>query len=323
MNSRSRFPSTINIFYCYAREDKKLRDELESHLSAMKKTGEVTTWWDREIQPGMDWKREIDKHLKTSQIILLLVSHHFMASDYCYGVEMRQALERQKIGEARVIPIILSPVEWHETPIGELQALPTDGKAITTWHNRNEAFVDIVRGIRVVANEFLFPFGKSIEGAINHVLILTEDDSVGWSLRTFIRHDYTARGVTWLPSVEKAIHEANSEFKYDTVFIDVRENWRQKRWLILKIRDCYPLVPFVLVGSYEAFLSQLKDQDRAYFGAYYFLDIQSLLRLEYIPLITQCAQYLMSRRGEKYYMEKLYNVNLKEYQVQDPFIQNG
>jgi hypothetical protein len=140
----------IKIFYCYAREDKALRDELDKHLGALKRLGQITTWYDRKILPGVEWKREIDTHLNTSDIVLLLVSSHFISSDYCYGIEMRQALERHTAGEAHVIPIILRPVDWKETPIGDLQVLPTDGKPITRWRNRDEAFHSVTQGIRDV-----------------------------------------------------------------------------------------------------------------------------------------------------------------------------
>lgn len=141
------------IFYCYSHRDKALRDELEEHLEPLRRSGQITTWYDREIQPGMEWKTEIDKHLNTSDIVLLLVSSNFMRSDYCYGIEMRRALERYDTGETRVIPIILRAVEWKETQIGKFQALPTDGKPITLWRNHDEAFQDVVRGIRKVVEE--------------------------------------------------------------------------------------------------------------------------------------------------------------------------
>ncbi len=144
----------IEIFYCYARKDQMLRKDLDQHLASLKRTGKIVSWYDREILGGVEWKQEIDRHLKTADIILLLVSHHFLASDYCYHVEMQQALERQKSKNAHVIPIILSPVSWQDTPLGALQALPRDGKPITTWSNRNEALVDVEQGIRRVLEEF-------------------------------------------------------------------------------------------------------------------------------------------------------------------------
>ena len=73
-----------------------------------------------------------------------------MAKAECYDKEMTRALERHKAGTARVIPVILRPVDWHTAPFGKLQALPRDGKPVTSWKSRDEAFVDIARGIREV-----------------------------------------------------------------------------------------------------------------------------------------------------------------------------
>jgi len=77
-----------------------------------------------------------------------------MASEYCYGIEMKRALERHKKGEARVIPVILSYVHWQGI-LGNLQVLPTDAKPITSaiWHSLNEALFDVAEGIRKVIQE--------------------------------------------------------------------------------------------------------------------------------------------------------------------------
>src|SRR4051794_25298938 len=100
----------INIFCCYAREDEELLRGLEKQLRVLKRQGLVDVWTDRQIIPGAEWEREIDKHLNTANIVLLLVSPDFMDSDYCYGTEMKQAMERHQHGEAIVIPVILRPV---------------------------------------------------------------------------------------------------------------------------------------------------------------------------------------------------------------------
>jgi len=143
-------PTGIKIFYCYAREDQLLRDKLNRHLAALRRSGQIETWYDRDIQAGTEWRHEIDEYLHAADIILLLVSPHFIDSDYCYGREMNQALERHKAREAHVIPIILRPVDWKKTPIGDLQALPTGGKAITKWRDRDEAFENVATKIRAV-----------------------------------------------------------------------------------------------------------------------------------------------------------------------------
>lgn len=140
---------TIDVFYVYSRKDKRLLDKLITHLSSLKRLGVIRDWHDLEITAGTDWRKQLDHHLNTAGVILLLVSSDFLASDYCYDIEMKRAVERHDKGEARVIPVLLRPVDaWHEAPFGKLQALPSGGKPVTTWGNKDEAFADVARGIR-------------------------------------------------------------------------------------------------------------------------------------------------------------------------------
>jgi len=147
----------IEIFYSYAHEDEPLRQELEKHLTLLKQQGLISGWHDRSISAGTEWANEIDTHLNTAHIILLLISASFLASNYCYHIEMKRALERHAAGEARVIPIIVRPVNWETEPsLSKLQALPTGAKPVTTWPNPptyDEAFLDIEKGIRKVVLE--------------------------------------------------------------------------------------------------------------------------------------------------------------------------
>ena len=148
-------PSTpIEIFYSYAHEDEILRNELEKHLKLLKREGVISNWHDRQIGAGTEWANQIDAHLESARIILLLISADFIASDYCWDVEMKRAMERHECGAARVIPVILRPIDdWRNAPFSKLQALPKDARPVTTWPNQDEAFVDIARGIRAVAKE--------------------------------------------------------------------------------------------------------------------------------------------------------------------------
>lgn len=138
----------IEVFFSYSHRDESLRDELAKHLSILKHQRVIKEWHDRRISAGSDWKGAIDAHLNSAQIILLLISADFLASDYCYDIELEKALERHDRGEACVIPIILRPVDWHGAPFGRLQALPRDARPITTWTNQDEAFRDIALEIR-------------------------------------------------------------------------------------------------------------------------------------------------------------------------------
>jgi AAA-like domain/TIR domain len=142
--------NSIEVFFSYAHEDEKLRDKLANHLTALKNQNFIDDWHDREISAGTEWASEIDQAINSARLILLLISDDFLASKYCYDIELKRAMERHEAKEASVIPIILRPVDWSGSLFGKLQALPKNAKPVTTWKNRDEAFVDIAQGIRKV-----------------------------------------------------------------------------------------------------------------------------------------------------------------------------
>ena len=115
----------------------------------------ITEWHDREVSGGKPFAQEIDSHLESAKIILLLVSADFLASDYCWGIEVERAMERHRLEKARVIPVILRPTVWQEAPFGDLQALPRDAKPITSWTNKDEALENVVIGIRKAIEEMV------------------------------------------------------------------------------------------------------------------------------------------------------------------------
>lgn len=137
-----------SLFFSYSHRDEALRDRLEVHLSALKREGAISTWHDRRITAGDALGQRIDDQLENADIILLLVSPDFLASDYCHDVEMRRALERHEAGTARVIPVILRPCDWQHSPFGHLLAAPTNGRPIARWPDEDEAFLDVVQKIR-------------------------------------------------------------------------------------------------------------------------------------------------------------------------------
>jgi hypothetical protein len=136
------------VFFSYSHKDESLRDQLETHLSTLKRQGFIETWHDRRIAAGEAFGSAISTNLERANVILLLVSPDFLASDYCYEKEMGRALERHETGGCKVIPVILRPCDWHDAPFGKLLAAPRDGKPITQWANIDEAFLDVTRTIK-------------------------------------------------------------------------------------------------------------------------------------------------------------------------------
>ncbi|MEO1401436.1 MAG: TIR domain-containing protein [Cyanobacteria bacterium J06635_1] len=145
----------IELFLSYSHADENLRDELVKHLTLLTRQQVISAWHDRNISAGTEWASQISQHLETARVILLLISADFLASDYCYDIELHRAMERHEMGEARVIPIILRPTDWADAPFGRLQALPNNAEPITTWQNRDLAFANVVKGIRLVCEELL------------------------------------------------------------------------------------------------------------------------------------------------------------------------
>ncbi len=147
------FQKKIKIFFSYSHKDEDLRDKLAEHLSLLKRNDVISEWHDREITAGSDVHDEINKNLDSADIILLLVSSSFLASDYCYDNELQRAMERHRSKDAKVIPIILRPCEWRDSPFGSLAAFPTNGEPVTKWENEDEAFLNIAQAIRKAVGE--------------------------------------------------------------------------------------------------------------------------------------------------------------------------
>jgi len=136
------------VFFSYSHEDEELRNRLEKHLALLKRQGLVDAWHDRPILAGTELDRAISSSLEAADIILLLVSADFLASDYCYSKEMQLAMERHEAGSAVVVPVILKPCDWHSAPFGKLLATPRDGKPVTSWANVEEALADVASHVR-------------------------------------------------------------------------------------------------------------------------------------------------------------------------------
>src|SRR5829696_7872893 len=145
----------LKVFCSYSHKDEEHVNDMRDWLRGLERQGLIEWWHDRKISPGWEWEEAIDKNLRTADVILLLVSRAFMASDYVYEREIGVAVERHERGEARVIPIIVRPADWEWASFGKLQALPKDAKPITTWPDQDEAWLDVVRGVRKSVEELL------------------------------------------------------------------------------------------------------------------------------------------------------------------------
>lgn len=138
----------IEVFLSYSHKDSVHKESLETHLSLMRRNKIIDTWSDREIIPGQEWGSQINEKLESAQVILFLVSSDFIASDYCIDIEVKRAIERHNHGDAIVVPIIVRPCDWKESILGTLQALPSNVEPVTKWDDVDEAWLDVVEGLK-------------------------------------------------------------------------------------------------------------------------------------------------------------------------------
>lgn len=137
-----------SVFISYSHKDKQFLKPFHSHLSSLSREGLISTWFDGEIGVGQYFDCEIDQHLAGADIIVMLLSSNFVASEYCYGKELTYAIKRMLENHVLIVPIIIKPFDTKGTPFERLQLLPKDAKAVSLWKNRDEAWVEVVKGIR-------------------------------------------------------------------------------------------------------------------------------------------------------------------------------
>jgi len=152
----------IRIFLSYAHADEKYRVELDKHLKVLKRRGLIDSWNDRCLMPGDEWGTVIDDNLRSADIVLLLVSVDFINSEYCFELEMGEALARHERGECIVIPIILRPCLWQDLPFGKLQAGTRDGKPVEKYPSLDDAFLEVTQGLETVVKKIQSQKNQSI-----------------------------------------------------------------------------------------------------------------------------------------------------------------
>ena len=142
------------LFYSYAHEDERHLNQLQKHLNVLVTDRLMSDWYDRDIPPGDEWDRQIDERIRSADIILLIVSPSFLASEYIREKELKIALERHEAGEARVIPVILEECLWkNRAAFKKLQALPTRAKPVRSWVPHRNGWYDVAEKLEEIVED--------------------------------------------------------------------------------------------------------------------------------------------------------------------------
>jgi len=149
----------LKVFISYAKADIAFTNNLKKHLKPLERAGDISTWYDRDMEPGDNWDNEVKRHLDKADIILFLVSPDFLNTDYILDIEIPKALKRHESGDSRVVPIILRPCTWEGrfTLFSTLLALPDKDKTISHFSGQDDAWLNVVQGIRRVIDSLIHP----------------------------------------------------------------------------------------------------------------------------------------------------------------------
>ncbi|MCP4268849.1 MAG: TIR domain-containing protein [Candidatus Brocadiaceae bacterium] len=144
----------LKIFFSYSHKDTDIMNRLSVHLAPLRRLEKIEVWTDKAIQAGEEWDAEIEKNLRDSNIILLLVSADFVASSYIWEKEIPIAIQLEKESSVKVVPIYLRPFDFSNLEFSKNQMIPKDSeenlRAISQWENMDEAFMEIAKRIREV-----------------------------------------------------------------------------------------------------------------------------------------------------------------------------
>lgn len=139
----------MKIFISYSRKDKRNCDAFRTALEPLKRTHGVEILYDGNVLAGGDFIRQLDEALEAADIVVLLISPYYMASEYCYNIEMVRALERRAEGKCIVVPVIVEyVVDWVSAPFGHIAALPEGGKPIKSFSPRSKGWGDVAKGLQ-------------------------------------------------------------------------------------------------------------------------------------------------------------------------------
>jgi endonuclease/exonuclease/phosphatase family metal-dependent hydrolase len=161
----------LKVFFCYAHEDRRFREELDLHLDMLEREGLIAPWFDGRIAPGTEWSLVIEKNLRGADLVIFLVSKAFLRSKYIAEVEMRLAWELHIGGKLRVVPVLLERIPgFKKLPFSKLEALPSKARPILQWKDRVRAFEDVTVGIRRAAINLIIDSGGPFEFCSHHFL---------------------------------------------------------------------------------------------------------------------------------------------------------
>ncbi|WP_437948013.1 tetratricopeptide repeat protein [Sorangium sp. So ce296] len=143
----------VRLFISAVPKDVALRDELDVCLKPHERGGRIDVWHEGRVGAGDASAAEARARLEAADIVVLLVSPDFLASDRHHHEEAARALARSAAGEVVVVPVPVRHCDWSWTGFGRLKPLPAGGRPVNAWPDRDEPWNEVTRGLLEVADQ--------------------------------------------------------------------------------------------------------------------------------------------------------------------------
>ena len=137
------------VFISYSHKDARALKRLRIQITSVERAGLIDVWDDTKIKPGTDWRQEIKIALEQARVAILLVSADFLASKFIAENELPPLLAAAEAGGTVVVPVILSPCLFDESPLSRFQAVNDPSKPLSGMkpYERDEIWVEVIRFI--------------------------------------------------------------------------------------------------------------------------------------------------------------------------------
>lgn len=145
--------NSLSLFVCYAHADERIVRQLIPSLKVLARRGYIAPWRDSDLVPGEDWDETIKERLSKAQVILLMVSTNFLASDYITRNEVPLAMSLMNDHKAVIVPVLLSPCSWREEDFEKLEKLPRKDAPVSSFRSHRDAWFLVEEGLKKVVDK--------------------------------------------------------------------------------------------------------------------------------------------------------------------------
>ena len=138
------------LFYSYCHADETALGRIQKGLRILIENERVEEWWDRKLRGSDNLSGEIGTALENADVIMMLLSDAYLASESCRK-EMDYAIKENGKRNKIAVPVVIRECGWEEVEeLRNIVALPRDAKPLVRWPSVDSGIADIRKSMKSV-----------------------------------------------------------------------------------------------------------------------------------------------------------------------------